>query len=106
MRVRMICSVIASLFAVLALAGAAQAALPGANGKIAFQGLQDGDYEVYTVDDAGAGLAQLTTNPATDGDPAWSPDGSTIVFATNRDGNYEIYTMSATGSNLLRLTTN
>ena len=103
---RSICSVLASLVAALAFAGTAHGALPGANGKIAFQGLQDGDYEVYTVDSAGAGLAKLTSNSVTDGDPAWSPDGSTIAFATNRDGNYEIYTMSATGSNLQRLTTN
>ena len=96
----------ASILAMFALAGTADAALPGANGKIAFQSSQDGDYDIYTVDSAGANLSQLTNNPATDGGPAWSPDGSTIAFATNRDGNYEIYTMSATGSNLQRLTTN
>src|SRR4051794_7019222 len=98
-----VCVGIASILAALALTGTAQAALPGANGKIAFQSTSDGDYEIYTVDSAGASLAQLTTNSATDADPAWSADGSTIAFATNRDGNYEIYTMSATGSNLQRL---
>ena len=30
-----------------------RAALPGANGKIAFMSTQDGDYEVYTVDSTG-----------------------------------------------------
>jgi WD40 repeat protein len=98
---------VVSVLTVLAMAGTAQAALPGANGKITFQSNQDGDYEVFTVDSAGGSLAKLTNNTTfTDGDPAWSPDGSTIAFATNRDGNYEIYTMSATGSNLQRLTTN
>ena len=70
----------ASILGVFALAGTAQAALPGANGKIAFKSTSDGDYEIYTVDSAGAGLLQLTSNPATDGDPAWSPDGTQIAF--------------------------
>lgn len=39
-------------------------------------------------------------------DPAWSPDGSRIAFASNRAGrNYDIYTMSsANGQDVLRLT--
>jgi len=37
--------------------------------------------------------------------PAWSPDGSKIAFASDRDGNHEIYVMNADGSNPTRLTT-
>ena len=84
----------ASILAVFAVAATAHAALPGADGRIAFQSNQGGDYEVWTVDSAGGTPLQLTTNAVTDGDPAWSPDGSRIAFATNRDGNYEIYTMT------------
>ncbi|MCU0475566.1 MAG: hypothetical protein MUC99_05560, partial [Anaerolineae bacterium] len=47
---------------------------------------------------------QITTDPADDVEPAWSPDGRRIVFASNRDGNYEIYVMNVDGSNLVRLT--
>ena len=90
-----VCVGMASILAVFAVAGTAHAALPGANGRIAFQSNQGGDFEVWTVDSAGGTPQQLTTNAVTDGDPAWSPDGSTIAFATNRDGNYEIYTMNA-----------
>jgi Tol biopolymer transport system component len=97
---------IAAILASLSFPSAAQASLPGANGRIAFMSTQDGDYDIYTVDSAGANLQQLTNNPATDGGPRWSPDGTQIAFATNRDGNYEIYKMSATGSNVQRLTTN
>jgi TolB protein len=39
-------------------------------------------------------------------DPAWSPDGTKIVFQSNRDGNWEIYVMDADGSNQQRLTIN
>jgi Tol biopolymer transport system component len=37
-------------------------------------------------------------------DPAWSPDGKRIAFASNRDGAYEIYVMNADGGNRRRLT--
>ena len=95
-----------AIIALCAFTATAQAALPGANGRIAIQSSQGGDYEVWTVDSSGGTPLQLTTNSVTDADPAWSPDGSTIAFTTNRDGNFEIYTMSASGSNLQRLTTN
>lgn len=36
--------------------------------------------------------------------PAWSPDGTKIVFRTDRDGNDEIYIMNADGSGQTRLT--
>ena len=52
----------------------------------------------------GSGLQQLTNNNASDMAPAWSPDGTHIVFVSDRDGNKEIYVMSADGSEPQRLT--
>lgn len=40
-----------------------------------------------------------------EGEGAFSPDGSQIAYVTDRDGNVEIYVMSADGSNPRRLTT-
>jgi hypothetical protein len=97
---------IAAILALAALEGTAFAALPGANGRIAFMSTQDGDYDVYTVDSNGGTLAQLTNNPATDGDPGWSADGTAIAFASDRDGNFEIYKMNADGTGQTRLTNN
>ncbi len=34
----------------------------------------------------------------------WSPDGESIVFASNRDGSSEIYSADADGGNVVRLT--
>jgi Tol biopolymer transport system component len=37
-------------------------------------------------------------------DPAFSPDGNSIIFRSNAPGNYEIYRMATNGSALTRLT--
>jgi Tol biopolymer transport system component len=41
-----------------------------------------------------------------DDHPAWSPDGSRIVFESDRDGNYDIFVMNADGSQIRQLTRN
>jgi len=46
----------------------------------------------------------LTTDPANDTEPAWSPDAETIAFTSNRDGTAHIYLINANGSGLRRLT--
>jgi Tol biopolymer transport system component len=52
----------------------------------------------------GSGVTRLTTAPGADTEPAWSPDGSRIAFASQRDGNFEIYVMRSDGSNPARIT--
>jgi Tol biopolymer transport system component len=42
---------------------------------------------------------RLTEGPAFNFQPAVSPDGRTVAFASTRDGNYEIYLMDASGTN-------
>lgn len=37
-------------------------------------------------------------------DPAWSPDGTRIAFASNLDGNYDIYSMASDGTDVQQLT--
>ena len=46
----------------------------------------------------------LTNHPASDRNPAWSPDGSMIAFDTDRDGDWNIYVMNADGTNVRRVT--
>ena len=83
--------------------------LPIAAVKIAFQSSRDfGEfafkYNIYVMDANGKNLVRLTQGPASDVNPAWSPDGTQIAFASNRDGDFEIYVMNTDGANPVQLT--
>jgi Tol biopolymer transport system component len=104
-------AVFITALALLTFARQADAAFPGANGKIAFETNRDGNYEIYKMDADGTNSTRLTNNTANDLWPAWSPDGTKIAFTTDGDGRFndakfEIYRMNADGSNPMRLTNN
>jgi TolB protein len=48
----------------------------------------------------GSGQIQLIDDPAKDGCPNWSPDGSGILFSSDRSGLAQIYLMNPDGSNI------
>jgi Tol biopolymer transport system component len=49
--------------------------------QIVFHSNRDGNYEIYVMDVDGQNQCNLTSNPADDWVPEWSPDGQRIVFA-------------------------
>jgi TolB protein len=57
------------------------------------------------VNPKGTWLIQLTTDPAEDDEPAFSPDGKKVAFDSDRSGSSDIYTMNVKGTSLIRLTT-
>lgn len=56
--------------------------------------------EVFVADANGGNARNLTSHPAFEGWPAWSPDGRSLAFAANRNANYQIFLMDADGSNV------
>src|SRR5687768_3879009 len=59
----------------------ADAAFPGANGKIAFDAVVGrGMTEDMTINPDGTGRTAVTGTPVDDSHPSWSPDGTRIVF--------------------------
>lgn len=59
---------------------------------------RDGQTDIYVMNADGSAEARLTTHPAHDGKPAWSPDGKQIAFESDRDGQPEIYIINADGT--------
>jgi Tol biopolymer transport system component len=72
--------------------------------QIVYASQEDGDFEIYLMNNNGSGLLKLTDNDIDDLWPSWSPDGSWIVFQSDRDGNFEIYKMKKDGTEQTRLT--
>lgn len=65
--------------------------------------------DIYAIDPDGSRLARLTSHPGAEFDPAWSPDGTKIVYRDSRRGINEadeIYVMNADGSGQANMTRN
>ena len=60
--------------------------------------------DIYVVPVAGGQARQLTTNPAYDSDPVWTPDSKQLFFSSYREGSKDIYRMSAEGGTPKRIT--
>lgn len=103
------------LFAAL-LAGSTQLTGPvyaqGGGGKILFTSNRDYSggqnmSDIYVMNADGSGLVDLTNRtPESELRPAWSPDGTRIVFQREVGSNHdtEIFVMNADGSGVTRLT--
>ena len=76
----------------------------GFESRIFFSSNRDGDWDIYSMDANGGNLLQLTDHPASDEDPACSPDGRKIVFRSERELTPDLYVMDSDGKNLIRLT--
>src|SRR5438034_3414353 len=75
---------IALLAAVVVLVGlptVGRSATPELAGQIAFSREHNGTREIYSVDPAVGSVEAVTNDPMQDLDPAWSPDGSELLFA-------------------------
>jgi Tol biopolymer transport system component len=75
---------------------------------IAFTAIEHDDEassDIFVVALDGSGLRRLTSSPDFEGEPAWSPDGSQLVFVRSQHGlDNDLYRIDADGTDLVRLT--
>ncbi|HEU4387120.1 MAG TPA: DPP IV N-terminal domain-containing protein, partial [Blastocatellia bacterium] len=60
--------------------------------------------DLWSVDRAGGTAKRLTTNPAEESFPVFSPDGSRLAFSRQVGGNWDVYVMPADGGEEKRVT--
>src|SRR5256885_5693236 len=65
---------------------------------------QPGQVGLFIASADGSGERSLLASRDADYDPAWSPDGASIVFTSERDGSADLYRVNADGSKIERLT--
>ncbi len=74
--------------------------------RIAYFSEEGGNADIYTIRLDGTDKRRLTSHPAEDSYPSFSPDGKTLLFESDRSGNFEIFRMHADGSEQIQLTNN
>ena len=60
--------------------------------------------DLWLRDAGGRRWSRLTSGPAWDRQPAWSPDGRTIVFVSDRQGGSHLFRITVRGGTVERLT--
>jgi Tol biopolymer transport system component len=76
----------------------------GVPGGVVFNSARDGNNEIYVMNWDGSGPLRVAEHPASDTDPAISPNGRDIIFTSNRNGNNDIFIIDSTGRNPVNLT--
>ncbi|MBR4809141.1 MAG: PD40 domain-containing protein [Bacteroidales bacterium] len=60
--------------------------------------------DLFVVGIEGGKAVQITSNPAYDSDPVWTPDGKNLYFSSYREGGKDIWYTSAEGGAPTRIT--
>ncbi len=73
-------------------------------GTIAYTMREYGQTDIWAITIGSNRPVRLTNHPDDDRDPAWSPDGTRLAFASHRDGNWELYVLEVATGQITRLT--
>ena len=79
--------------------------LSSLSGNIVFVSNRTGNNEIYRMSADGSQPINLSSHPANDRYPSWSPQGDSILFSSQRDGGtWDIYRLATDSSSIKRLT--
>jgi Tol biopolymer transport system component len=63
------------------------------------------DMDLWAIGADGSGLARITRDPANENDPAWAPDGKSVVYNSDRDSRGDLFRLVLDTGAVTRLTT-
>jgi len=63
-----------------------------------------GRNDLWVVNVDGSGLRRLTSDPASDTNPRWSPDGKSIFFLSSRSGSSQVWKIAIDGGEAEKVT--
>jgi dipeptidyl aminopeptidase/acylaminoacyl peptidase len=63
-----------------------------------------GRTDLWRVNADGSGLSRLTSDPASDNNPRWAPDGQSVYFLSTRSGSSQVWRLSASGGDAVQVT--
>ena len=73
--------------------------------RIAFVSQRDGNPEIYVMNADGTGVMRITNDPQSDGRPAFTADGQSLVFHSWRPaGKQQIWSVNLDGTGLTTFT--
>lgn len=105
-----LCALVGAVLVAVVAAVAADATMPGANGRIAFRRYFNGAHTssgIFTIGADGKDEQNVTRSPKgyVDDQPDWAPDGSLLAFTRcpTNNGPCAVYTIQPDGSGLKRL---
>src|SRR5438128_544535 len=81
------------------------AAAQDQSGMIAYTAVVNGVKQINLIDFNGNAV-NISDGQGNDDYPSVSPDGQSVVFASDRTGSWQIYTADLNGGNVTQLTTN
>ncbi len=76
----------------------------GASGLVAITAQSASDQQIYLLDLDSKTVSGLITGPGSNAYPAFSPDGSQLLFVSDRSGKSEVYLSSSDGQNPQQIT--
>ncbi len=95
--------IVTLLTAIVPATAAAQT--PKTHPQIFFTAFYHGQWDIFSVSPDGQTLWQITNDKYEDADPAISPDGTQLAFASRRNENWDIYLLDLTTGTETQLTT-
>ncbi|HEY9421088.1 MAG TPA: S9 family peptidase [Thermoanaerobaculia bacterium] len=63
-----------------------------------------GRFDIWVVNMDGTGLTRLTSDPASDNNPRWAPDGGSLYFLSTRSGSSQVWRQPAGGGDAVQVT--